>query len=79
MDPQITSFLTILDNPFYASMFLLLSLWGLAWKGVTLWKSARNNQKKWFLALLLVNTFGILEIIYLFYFQKNKEFPKNPL
>lgn len=35
-------------------------------KGVTLYKSARKDQKVWFVALLLVNSIGILPIIYLF-------------
>jgi heme/copper-type cytochrome/quinol oxidase subunit 4 len=50
----------------------LLALWTLIWKGVTLWHSARNNQKVWFVLLLVVNTLGILEIIYFLFFRKNK-------
>jgi len=46
---------------------LLLSL---PFKIVGLWKSAQNNQKGWFGALLLLNTLGVLELIYLFYFAK---------
>ena len=41
-------------------------IWTLAWKGVALWRSAGLRQKWWFVALLLINTLGILEIIYLF-------------
>jgi len=60
-------------------IFLLLSLWGLIWKGVSLWRSAKNNQRNWFVILLVINTFGILEIIYIFYFSKPKvkEIVKN--
>lgn len=67
---------SLLNNPKLQIVFLLLSVWTLAWKGVALWKSSHNNQKKWFIALLLINTFGILEIIYLFYFSKSKH-PKT--
>jgi len=59
-------------NPIFQIGFLLITVWGLAWKGVALWKSARNGQRNWFIAMLVVNTFGILEIVYVFYFQKNK-------
>ena len=45
---------------------VLFILWALVWKGLALWHSARRGQYWWFLALLIVNTFGILEIIYLF-------------
>jgi len=47
--------------------------WTLPWKGVALWKSARNEHKWWFIALLVLNTMAILEIIYIFFFSKKKE------
>lgn len=43
-----------------------LIVWVLFWKGFSLWKAARSNQKYWFIALLVINTFGILEIFYLY-------------
>ena len=51
----------------------LILLWTLPWKGVALWKSARNEHKWWFIALLVLNTLAILEIIYIFFFSKKKE------
>jgi hypothetical protein len=51
----------------------LIILWTLPWKGVTLWKSARNNQKWWFVALLAINTLALLEILYIFVFSKKKQ------
>ncbi|OHA87964.1 MAG: hypothetical protein A2653_01865 [Candidatus Zambryskibacteria bacterium RIFCSPHIGHO2_01_FULL_43_25] len=53
----------ILKNPL---VFTLLIVWLIAWKGVALWNAARLSQKKWFIVLLIVNTLGILEIIYIF-------------
>jgi len=54
-----------------SSLFLLpIFLWTLPWKGVALWKAARNGHKKWFIALLALNTLAILEIVYIFYFSK---------
>ncbi len=49
------------------SWFLVypLLIWSLFWKGLALWRSARSGQKYWFIALLVVNTVGVLEIIYL--------------
>ena len=64
---QITEYLTL--NPF---LFLLLIAWVLTWKGIALWMSARREQKNWFLAILILNTLGILEIIYILY-TRNKE------
>jgi methionyl-tRNA synthetase len=50
----------------------LLLLWTLPWKGVALWKSAKNNDKVWFIVLLLVNSLAILEILYIFVFGKKR-------
>ncbi len=40
-------------------------------KGYALWYSARDSQKWWFIALLVINTMGILEIVYLLFFSPN--------
>lgn len=45
---------------------LLFIAWSVVWKGLALWHSARRGQYWWFMILLVVNTLGILEIIYLF-------------
>lgn len=49
---------------------ILLTLWSIPWKGAALWKAAKNDHKAWFVILLLVNTIGILEILYIFIFSK---------
>ena len=48
----------------------LIAIWTLVWKGLALWKSAGKKQPIWFIILLVVNTLGILEILYLFVFSK---------
>ena len=48
-------------------------VWTLVWKGLALWRAASLRQSYWFLAILLINTFGILEIIYLFLIARNYE------
>lgn len=60
----------ILSIPPLAQYALLI--WSIAWKGVALWNASKNNQKNWFIAILVINTIGILEIIYLFGFAKTK-------
>ncbi len=59
-------------------VFLLIILWTLPWKGVALWKSARLGERWWFVALLVINTIGILEILYIFIFSKRAEREKTP-
>jgi len=48
----------------------IILIWSLAWKGLALWKSARKSHLIWFIVLLLVNTIGILEILYIFIFSE---------
>ena len=55
-----------------APFVLVLILWSLAWKGLGLWHAAKRGEYWWFLAMLILNTAGILEIIYLFVFAKLK-------
>jgi hypothetical protein len=49
---------------------VLLLIWSLPWKAVALWRAARVNHRWWFIAFLVVNTFGILEILYIFFWNK---------
>ncbi len=44
----------------------LLIVWSIFWKGLALWHSGRRGEPWWFVIMLVVNTLGILEIIYLF-------------
>ena len=53
-------------------IMVLVVLWVLPWKGVALWKAAQKNDKWWFIALLILNTLGILEIIYIYIFSKRQ-------
>jgi len=53
-------------------ILFVLFLWSLLWKGIALWKASRNEQRNWFIVMLVVNTIGILEITYLFFFVKKK-------
>ncbi len=49
---------------------VLLIIWSLIWKAAALWKAARNSHKAWYVVMLIVNTVGILEIIYIYGFSK---------
>ncbi len=53
-------------------LFIVL-IWNLFWKGMALWKSARKSHATWFVVFLLIQTMGILEILYIFLFADFKE------
>lgn len=56
----------------FGPALVLLLLWSIFWKGLALWHSGRRGEPWWFVILLIVNTAGILEIIYLFAVAKVK-------
>jgi methionyl-tRNA synthetase len=53
-------------------VFFILYLWSILWKGLALWRSANLKQRNWFVAILVLNTVGILEIVYLFFFATKR-------
>lgn len=56
----------------FAGLFVVFLAWSFFWKGLALWHSSRRGEVWWFVALLVINTLEILEIIYLFGFTKLK-------
>ncbi len=59
--------------PNYLNWLLPLVVIDIALKGISLWRAAQGSQKGWFVALLIVNSAGILPIIYLLFFEKKKK------
>ena len=57
------------DNP-WNTLIAIVVIWSVIWKGIALWKAAKNDQLGWYVALLIINTAGILEILYIVNFQK---------
>jgi len=62
-----------LTNLANSDWIIPLVIWSLVWKGISLWKCGRNNQLYWFIAILILNTAGILPIIYLLWFQGRQQ------
>lgn len=64
-------------------IILLIFFWTLPWKGLALWRAAKNCDKVWFIVILILNTLALLDILYFFIFSKikknedNEEFEKT--
>lgn len=56
--------------PHNAWILVIIMLWVLPWKGYSLWTAARMGHKRWFIALVIINTFALLDIFYVFYVAK---------
>jgi hypothetical protein len=55
------------------SVFLFLIFWELVWKLIAFWRSARNNHLAWFIIIGVINSAGILPIVYLLLNRRKKE------
>lgn len=53
-------------------ILLLIYIWSLIWKGIAMWRAAHLKQRNWFIAILVLNTLGVIEIAYLFKFAEKK-------
>ncbi|MEM5766108.1 MAG: DUF5652 family protein [Candidatus Aenigmatarchaeota archaeon] len=54
-------------------IFFPLIVWSLFWKAFALWTAGTRKEKIWFIILFLINTLGVLEIIYLLTRKKIKK------
>lgn len=57
---------------YFLPIFIVVLLWTVFWKGIALWNAAKRREKVWFFVLLIVNTFGLLEIFYIVKIAKIK-------
>ncbi len=72
-------YLKLITEQLGIPIFLLamILVWSAVWKALALWKSARKGSVVWFIVLSVVNTLGILEILYLFVFSEMKNTQKS--
>ena len=52
---------------------VVVGLWTVLWQGLGLWQAAKNRQKGWVISLLILNTLGLLPIIYLLWFRGKQQ------
>ena len=62
----------MLEPPLIYYWIIPLVMWSAVWKITALWKAARNRQLIWFICIAIFNTAGILPILYIFYYQRDK-------
>ena len=52
-------------------LIIILVIWELYWTARACWYAAKRNDRGWFLVFLIVNLFGIPEMIYLQKYRKS--------
>jgi hypothetical protein len=54
----------------FSPLIIIVLIWSLIWKGLALYQAGKRQEPWWFVILLIVNTLGILEIVYIFFVAK---------
>lgn len=77
-DTGLFSFLHGVPTFVLLTAFIFLTIWTTIIKAFALWYAAKNNQPFWFVAMLVLNTLGVLELVYLLGFRKDTQVYKTP-
>jgi len=48
-------------------------LFDLVFRAIAMWHAARNSQRYWFIVLAVINSVGLLPIIYLLFFKNKRQ------
>ncbi len=59
-----------MQTPFFFWGLSFWVVWDIAWKGLAMWRAARRKEPVWFVALMLINSVGLLPIAYLLIWGK---------
>lgn len=70
MNDQIMQFI---NSPMVLPWMIPLLIWTMFWKGMAMWHAAQRKSLPWFVILLIVNSFGLLEIGYLIWLKTKGE------
>jgi hypothetical protein len=61
----------------FTFIFLIIAVIEVVLKGFAMWKAAKKDQKVWFWLILILNTMGILPLIYLIIYRDKKKKQKK--
>ncbi len=54
------------SNELLDILTLIILVWTVPWKAYAVWMAVKREEKRWFVAVLFLNTLAILEIYYIF-------------
>lgn len=57
-------------TPAVVTLIVIAAIWSSVWKAFALYRAGKVSDPVWFVVLFLVNTLGLLEILYLFVFSR---------
>ena len=60
---------TVAFNAGLLTLLIFIAIWEVIWKGLALWRTARQDKSTWFVLILVLNTVGILPMVYLYFYD----------
>jgi methionyl-tRNA synthetase len=54
------------------ALVVVLGIWEAVWKAIALWRAGNDRNLLWFVLMFILNTLGILEIIYIFGISRSR-------
>ena len=63
------------NETWFIALIIIFFIWEMIWKLIAMWKAGRNNHLAWYILLALINTAGILPIIYIVMNRKKTTVP----
>ena len=56
----------ILSYSWFIPLMIILGVWDIVWKLIAMWHAAKNGHTGWYVVLAIINSLGILPMLYLF-------------
>ena len=50
----------------------IIAIWDIIWKLTAMWKASKRGSKVWFVLLMVINSLGILPILYHLFAKDDK-------
>jgi methionyl-tRNA synthetase len=60
------------------ALVVVLGIWEAVWKAIALWRAGNDRNLLWFVLMFVLNTVGILEIVYIFGISRPRRARANP-
>lgn len=55
------------------TVLMLIIVADVILRGMGMWRAARKGQQGWFVAMLVINSVGILPVVYMLFFEKKRK------
>lgn len=54
-------------------VLLIVAIWDIVWKLLAMWRASKRNEPVWFVLIMIINSMGIVPILYLIFTKEPKK------